>query len=227
MSGLSCEEVEALAPELALGVLTGDERATALLHLSSCPACRERVEQLASVADQLLLAAPDYEPPIRFESRVLDRVAQARTPPLAPVTNRWRRSRVAVLVVAAAVAAAVGGLAVTRAGSGTDPAAVRTALVSFGGGRWSCRVAAFPGQGQRPTEVVVRLDEPNQESSSYTVQAEPVSGGAPVAIGTITLVGGRGVLDASVPAAAGKIRAIRVIEANGTARYPDATFAPA
>ena len=59
----SCEEVRALA-ELALGIAVGDERARVLEHLLACPACRRHLEELSSVADDLLLLAPTQEPPV-------------------------------------------------------------------------------------------------------------------------------------------------------------------
>jgi DNA ligase D len=42
-----CEELRELAPELALGVVEGEERGRALEHLADCPECRRRVEELA------------------------------------------------------------------------------------------------------------------------------------------------------------------------------------
>jgi len=96
----SCEEVCALAPELALGIVAGDERARALEHLADCPACRARLEELSSVADELLMLAPAQEPPAGFESRVLGRLE----PP--PRRRRWRVLVPAFAAGAAALAAA-------------------------------------------------------------------------------------------------------------------------
>lgn len=92
-----CAEVRELAPELALGIAAGDDRARALGHLAECGECRAHVVALAQVADDLLLLAPSAEPPAGFESRVLEQI----TPPQAarPRRRRW-------LVVAGAAAAA-------------------------------------------------------------------------------------------------------------------------
>lgn len=73
---LSCEEARALAPELSLGIATGEERARVLHHLASCPDCRRLVSELSAVADELLLLAPAHEPPAGFESRVLTRLSE-------------------------------------------------------------------------------------------------------------------------------------------------------
>ena len=96
----SCEEVRALAPELALGIAVGDERARVLEHLLACPACRRHLEELSSVADDLLLLAPTQEPPVGFESRVLDELEQRSERP-------ERRRRTPLIAVAAAAVAAL------------------------------------------------------------------------------------------------------------------------
>jgi anti-sigma factor RsiW len=99
-----CEEFRELAPELALGIVEGEERGRALEHLADCPECRRRVEELSEVADGLLLAAPHREPPVGFESKVLSEVLPA--PP-----KRRRRRRLALVLTPAA--AALASVAVT------------------------------------------------------------------------------------------------------------------
>jgi hypothetical protein len=69
---MSCDELRELAPEIALGAIDGEERAEALRHLATCAECRRLVDQLSAVADELLLIAPVQEPPLGFESRVID-----------------------------------------------------------------------------------------------------------------------------------------------------------
>ena len=96
-----CEEMRELAPELALGIVEGKERGRALEHLANCPDCRARVEELAEVADELLLLAPHAEAPVGFESRVLGRVLPAPEP-----RRRRRRFALVLTPVAAALAAA-------------------------------------------------------------------------------------------------------------------------
>ena len=74
MDDMSCDEFAEVAAELALGVLTGRERAAALAHLDGCESCREQVRELTMVQDELLALLPAQEPPAGFESRVLDRL---------------------------------------------------------------------------------------------------------------------------------------------------------
>jgi len=99
---MACEETRDLAAELALGIADGADRARALRHLAECPECRRSVEELSAVADELLLIAPQHDPPAGFESRVLRRLAPPR--PVRPM----RRVLVPVAAAVAAAALAVG-----------------------------------------------------------------------------------------------------------------------
>ena len=77
MEDMSCDEFAEVAAELALGVLTGRERARALAHLDGCESCREQVRELSMAGDELLALLPPAEPPAGFESRVLERLGLA------------------------------------------------------------------------------------------------------------------------------------------------------
>lgn len=76
--GLTCEQLHETGAELALGVLSGRERAEAAAHLDRCADCREHIEQLALVGDGLLGLLPESEPPAGFEARVARRLTQAQ-----------------------------------------------------------------------------------------------------------------------------------------------------
>jgi hypothetical protein len=83
LNDMSCAELADVAAELALGVLTGRERAMAVAHLDQCDACREDVRQLMATGEQLLELLPPAEPPAGFETRVLARLglpASAQAP---------------------------------------------------------------------------------------------------------------------------------------------------
>ena len=76
MTILTCDQLRAVAAEVALGVLSGPERADALNHMEHCVGCRTLVESLAQTGDSLLLLAPEADPPMGFESRVAARVVE-------------------------------------------------------------------------------------------------------------------------------------------------------
>ena len=101
---MACEETRELAAELALGIADGADRARALRHLAECPECRRSVEELSAVVDELLLVAPQHEPPAGFESRVVSRIAPPRS------ARRRRRLFLAPVAAAAAAAALAAGI---------------------------------------------------------------------------------------------------------------------
>lgn len=119
LNGMSCAEFHDSAAELALGVLTGRERAEALAHLDYCEACREHVRSLTVTSEKMLSLLPTAEPPAGFETRVMDRLGL--TPPATqPLRHRrrrpaWghgfspRRALAAAAVVVALLGAALGG----------------------------------------------------------------------------------------------------------------------
>lgn len=74
LNDMTCAELADVAAELALGVLTGRERAVAVAHLDQCDGCREYVRQLMATGDQLVELLPAAEPPAGFETRVLARL---------------------------------------------------------------------------------------------------------------------------------------------------------
>ncbi|HEX4832532.1 MAG TPA: hypothetical protein VH478_15720 [Trebonia sp.] len=81
---MNCAQLRDVAAELALGVLTGRERADALAHLERCEDCREHVRQLMATSEGLLGLLPASEPPAGFETRVLDRLGLAPAGPASP-----------------------------------------------------------------------------------------------------------------------------------------------
>ena len=117
----SCDDVRALASELALGTLEGPERGAALAHLDQCPTCRAEVDELAAAVDAILVAAPEAEPPAGFETTVLTRLAtEQRRAAAAPAPRRHVRTF--ALAAAACLLAGIGlGLALGRADVGGTP----------------------------------------------------------------------------------------------------------
>jgi hypothetical protein len=135
---------------LALGTLTGRDRAVLLAHLEGCAQCSDEVEQLSLAADSLLPLAPEVNPPAGFEVRVFERMGievPSRGRPALSVPRRL------VLGVAAAVVA-LGG--------------------AFGVGLWVDR-----GPSPAPTQAVARLFESDLTSANqnrgelYIAQGHP------------------------------------------------------
>jgi hypothetical protein len=117
MSEHGCEEQQEALSELALGVLTGRDRARALAHVDSCPRCAEELEQLSRAADAVVQAAGEAEPPMGFEVRLFERMG------IADVRRKRRRPprwAVGALSAAAAAAALAVGLSLGLSSS-TSP----------------------------------------------------------------------------------------------------------
>jgi len=162
---MRCEELHELAPEVALGIVEGEQRAEALRHLATCAGCRRLVDQLSGVTDELLLLAPAQEPPVGFESRV----AEALRPPRRRPARRLLR--VLAPAVAAAAATAIALVAVYHDDRVTADR-YRETLEQAGGQAFvaapledetgSEAGVAFGYQGS-PSWVVVTVDPPHRE----------------------------------------------------------------
>jgi hypothetical protein len=142
-----CGRFRELAPEIALGLVAGHERAEALAHLQDCPECRHHTARLGAVHDRLRGLIPPAEPPVGFEQRVLDRLGVTR-PRRAP-TARWIRAAAAAAVVVAAFA---GGWAAGTADQSPAPA-VASPLVAG-----SRHVGDIVVSRERPDFLSVYLD---------------------------------------------------------------------
>ena len=128
MNKFDCADLIDIAPELAAGSLSGEDRAAAIAHLARCPSCQQEVNALATITDRLLLLSPAVEPPVGFEQRVLAALPADPSPAPRARHRRHRRhvsQRVAVMLAAAVVlvlATGAGGLLFDIAAS-REPAA--------------------------------------------------------------------------------------------------------
>ena len=107
---MNCEHLNDLAPEIALGTVEGEERAEALRHLATCADCRRLVDGLSMVADELLMLAPVQEPPVGFESRVIEALGFPRRAPRRRLARRLLTWLGPPVVAAALTAVALVGV---------------------------------------------------------------------------------------------------------------------
>ncbi len=137
---MGCAEFADAAAELALGVLTGRERARALAHLDRCEACRENVRQLTVTGEELAGLLPAIEPPAGFETRVMERLGLG-TPAPAPARQLSPARR-----FGRKLAEWIGGGWMGSAGAGRPrrilaAAAVAVAVIVAGLGGWGLHAA--------------------------------------------------------------------------------------
>lgn len=107
-ASIGCDQFDVLADALALGQVEEPTRTRLLTHAANCPHCRSLLESLSTVAERLLLAGPEVEPPEGFESRALARLgAGVPASGRRSARLRWLAAAVAALLVAGAAVALV------------------------------------------------------------------------------------------------------------------------
>jgi predicted anti-sigma-YlaC factor YlaD len=195
MSTSICASVRERAPDLALGALTGPERADVVAHLDGCPSCQVLVGEYASVADALLDLVPGADPATELAPPVLAA--------MQPVRHRRRRRRVAALVAAATLALTAGtGLTVAlvaRDQSGGGSTATTSALRSapmVGAG--DVTVGRVVSTGDRPLKLAVSVDYWVPDGQYHVAARNRAGEAAPV--GTLEVTDGRGTWTGSTPA---------------------------
>jgi hypothetical protein len=235
---MSCEELAEVAAELALGVLTGRERAEAVAHLDRCESCREHVRHLMVTTEGLIGLLPEREPPAGFETRVLDRLNMSAPgpsgpargvalvpPPRRPPFSRWTRAESFPRRTLAA-------------------AAVALAVVTAGLGGWGVGVSMSPGpassqaQAQVPLSSAVFLTPSHQDVGQlFIYQGSPRwlymsvdlpsgdgmvlcqvigSDGKVSTVGSFRLSSGYGAWGSPAPGNVATVRGARLVASDGT-----------
>jgi anti-sigma-K factor RskA len=230
-SDMGCGEFADVAAELALGVLTGRERADALAHLDRCDACRETVRQLTLTGEGLLGLLPAIEPPPGFESRVMARIgieapgpAHARNTGVRhawrlglhwPARRPVRRTLAAVALAVAVVVAGVGGWGLHAA---TSPAAAPVASSPLSSAALLTASHHSVGQifyydaGQRWMYMSVDL-----ESGNGVVRCQLAGqNGRFITVGSFRLDSGYGSWGSQAHGVDGRVTSARLINAKGT-----------
>jgi hypothetical protein len=216
---LTCEAARDLAPDLALGALSGDDRAALLDHLGDCPACEGLTRELARVVDSLLLLTPEADPPPGFESAVLARIAAAEAPRTRPART-WILAAAAALLIIAGTAT----IAVRLSGRDNPPLAheYAAALSTLGGKE--LRAAPLVGPTGRPwgqafvyegttswVFVTMRWDVPN---GAYEVVLDRSAHEPSMTLPGLRLIAGEGSFGHSVGDTS-DITRVRVVDAHG------------
>jgi Putative zinc-finger len=240
LNEMGCQEFSDVAAELALGVLTGRERAQALAHLDHCASCREEVGQLTATGEGLLGLLPSVEPPAGFETRVMDRLGlTAPAPsPASPASRAGWTSRIPLLGRKPARLAATGpARPAGRTRRALALAAVTLAVVAAGLGGWGLRPGT-PAPAGAPLSSATLLSASHQAagkiflyegssrwlymsvnmpSQNGTVICEVESGNGHITtVGSFQVTDGRGYWGSPVPATQGPLTGARLVGPGGT-----------
>jgi hypothetical protein len=234
---MGCEEFANVAAELALGVLTGRERAQALAHLDRCDACRAEVRQLTLTGEELLGLLPSAEPPAGFETRVLARIGiEAPAPAPAAKPRGWRlphwfapgspgitrRMLATAAVVAALAVAVVGGWGLrSTTAPATASSQLTTAALVSPNHQSAGKIFLYNGT-QRWLYMSVDM---SSVSGSVTCQVVGKDGHV-TTVGSFWVTNGYGSWGSPTPTGTGPLAGARLIGANGTV-LATATFATA
>jgi hypothetical protein len=242
---MSCGEFADVAAELALGVLTGRERAQAVAHLDECDSCREHIRQLSLTGEEMLGLLPSREPAEGFESRVMGRLGLATpnlaspvipgqaTPSLATASlggqpdpegqrspKRWTRRMLTVAAAAlAVVACGLGGWGLRGAVAPSGGAGGTTAEAPLR--EAALLTAAHQTEGKvylydgSPRWLYMAVDTHGSSNDNVICQLE-TRGGGTVTIGSFRLQGGYGAWGSPDPIAASQVTGARLTTMNGT-----------
>jgi hypothetical protein len=194
--------------QLALGELAGRDRADVLVHVGDCPTCRRRVQAVVEAVEQVLLTAPEAEPPTGFEAAVLGRLAA--DPP------RGRRRTVRILMAAAAAVlvtlATVIGYGLGHQGQPSELA--ETAMVTPAG-RDVGRAWRYESE---PTWVLVSVPRwqawERSTRHEYRLHAR-LDDGRVTDLGPLEFATSTGAWGATTEIDARRIRAVSVVDAAG------------
>jgi hypothetical protein len=220
--------------ELALGALTGRERARAVEHLQHCAPCRARVSAAAATEDDLLRLLPGMQPPAGFSGRTAQRLQQAGKAGKAgkhrarprPSWRAWPRAH-RVLAAAVAVVVVAGGLAGWALSPGSPPAGPTANAASP-----TLRSAALVTPAHQvigmvylhwngPIWMFVTVDT-GTANISVTCQLT-IRSGRLITVGSFKVTGGDGYWGNPAPARPAAITGARLLSANGavlaTARF--------
>jgi hypothetical protein len=217
-----CAEARSLLAELAVGALGGPERAMAVRHVGSCPACSRELAELTTVADGLLLLAPAADPSPGFESAVIGRLGSAVSGPAKrrPAPGRGRRRVLALAAgfVAAALAGGTVGAAVTRDRAADDRALADRyrQILSEADGQYLRAVRLTTGSGADVGTVFLYQGQPSW--ALVSVSSAPADGaydmvltdraGTSYGIGVCRVAGGTGTTGYQLPAHVADIAAV-------------------
>jgi len=207
-----CDLIQDELPELALGTLSGRERAEVLGHVGTCPRCSAELQRLSAASDMLLLLAPTAEPPVGFELRLAERL-RAGGQPRRPARRLWRVS----IVSAAAVVTAVLGFglgAFLSPGTNSNQAQSASGRVTTADltahGRPLGNVMISPG---RPAWMFVTVKDVHWTGTLKCTVT--LAGGKVDTVGNFRLSGGYGAWGTALASSAGQIRAVRLIASDG------------
>ncbi len=188
-----CASTSDRLPELALGILSGTERADVLAHLDTCASCRAESGEWAATVDVLPTLLAEAEPPAGFETRTLERLRadQSRVPRRSITQRVLALAAVVALVMIASVAAV---RILDARGSGSSSSDVASATMIGNGGRRAGDAFMTSG-GERYVFVDVNY---GVKTGMYRIESVDAQNDV-TALGHVVVSGGHGAWAGELP----------------------------
>jgi hypothetical protein len=203
-----CEELHDDLAVLAIGALTGHDRARILAHLEGCPSCPAELEELSAAADALASLIPEAVPTEGFSDRTMAVIRAEQRGRQQPLIRRL--AAVAAVVVVLAVGGAAGA-AIASSGQHPTPSAVWSGPLRSAQGAQGTVVLLSSGQGGW---LVMNLhDAPTSGTVTCTLALDD---GTHRTVGEFSLAAGYGSWTAPIPVPASSVQWVDVVSASGT-----------
>ncbi|MFI5034802.1 MAG: zf-HC2 domain-containing protein [Acidimicrobiales bacterium] len=202
------EAVRGALAEYALGVLDGRDRAAVMGHVEGCEECADEVRSLTTTADALVHVPVAADPPLGFESRVMERIRRSGGP------HARTRTTLVSLAAAASVIGAFGvGWALQSATAPTTQAhlagpVVERSLVAAGH-----PVGVVYVDTGRPSWMFVSLDVTGAPSR---IRCDVITtSGRHDLVGTFNLVAGHGAWGTTLAVPWSSVRTVEITSMSG------------
>jgi len=195
--------------EFALGILDGRARAMLVEHVEHCGDCAERLAQLSTTADLLMYVPVGAEPPLGFESGIIERIRATES------ARRWGPRRWQMLAAAAVVVVsfALGWTIDHALAKPAGPAQASSAVQErhlLANGRDVGTVYAYAGP---PAWMFVSVDVAGAPSDVRCTVV--TTSGARRFVGTFALARGRGAWGANLPVPFKSVRNVVLSSSSG------------
>jgi hypothetical protein len=209
--GPECEAFRDDLASLAIGALTGLDRARVLAHLEVCPHCTAEVEELSATADVLTTLIADADPPPGFADRTMDLLRADRVVPLRPAgRSAFRRVAAVAAVVVLLAVGTVAGAEVASSGRHAPSTDVRTtSLHSTVGTEGTVLLVSSGHQGWL---VMTLHDAPTSGAVTCSIV---LTDGTRKDLGEFDLTDGYGAWSVDLPVPTSTVRTVSVVDGSG------------
>ena len=206
--GSDCDALHDDLAVLAIGALTGHDRARVLAHLEGCPHCAAELEEFAATADGLTTLIPEATPPEGFSDRAMAMIRAEHGVPHQPFVRRLAAA--AAVVVLLAFGGGIGAIVSSTGHDAPATAVQRAPLHSTLGAEGTVLLVST---GQKGWLVMTLHDAPTSGTVTCTLA---LADGTHRAIGAFSLAAGYGSWTARLPVPVSSVRWVNVVNDTGT-----------